>query len=566
MMAITEAMIRQYQHPRIKIVIGALTLYEDDMVSGSFAYKAGVSAGGAFAPGGCVISSCSFSVYNRDGSLSNTFTENAQVTVYIGYGATNASATYDKLCTVFVANVKKRNYRLTIQCFDKLRAADKHKWTAVTFPSTVNAIIQSAATQAGIQVNQYPTAGGGIQVDLRDSDGNQPTLDITCRQALSEALLISGNYGYLNADGQLVCGWYGNSADEVLDADFLFDFSYENEQTYTGVQVYGQTPTGSTTRLYVLSSATFLNDVNKVDVQSRLAAALMNKPIMTADVTAVCNPNIKQGMILQVPHPEAGVWQNDNVYIMDLSIAGGFLAKYSSETISADEADDLRKSEKKTTEDVAKGDYPTKEEMEEAIDEAIAGGGGGVLVHFPEVQMQCYDPTHWIGAEAPCNPYAVGGGISSYISIWYNSRTQQNEITAHYSNQGYDFNSIVWYSGDVMIPPYDANNPDIQFDITMYLYSMSLSSGEAPEFEAYDSYGDQLFLLPLHARATYIGPNMLLFKQQWLWMPANYTPNEIIAGLMIPLPSRRFNIATSEWILNSTGINGETYYAPVNYL
>lgn len=565
MMAITEAMIRQYQHPRIKIVIGALTLYEDDMVSGSFAYKAGVSAGGAFAPGGCVISSCSFSVYNKDGSLSNTFTENAQVTVYIGYGATNASATYDKLCTMFVANVKKRNYRLTIQCFDKLRAADKHKWTAVTFPSTVNTIIQSAATQAGIQVNQYPTAGGGIQVDLRDSDGNQPTLDITCRQALSEALLISGNYGYLNADGQLVCGWYSNSADEVLDADFLFDFSYENEQTYTGVQVYGQTPTGSTTRLYVLSSATFLNDVNKVDVQSRLAAALMNKPIMTADVTAVCNPNIKQGMILQVPHPEAGVWQNDNVYIMDLSIAGGFLAKYSSETISADEADDLRKSEKKTTEDVAKGDYPTKEEMEEAIDEAIAGGGGGVLVHFPEVEMQCSDPTHWFAQEAPCSPTG-GCATVSHISIGYNQYTQKTVVYPQFSNGGYDFDRIIWYSGDAMIPAYNDPNVPIEFDITLYLYMFDVSVGAVPSFLAEDTVNNQLYLLPVHARAKYYGSDIIYFSQQWVRLPANYANNIINSEIMIPLPSRRFNIATSQWILNSTGINGETYYAPVRYL
>ena len=56
-MAITDQMITTYQHPRIKLVVGNTTIYEDDLVSGSFSYRGGTTGGGEFAPGGCVISS-----------------------------------------------------------------------------------------------------------------------------------------------------------------------------------------------------------------------------------------------------------------------------------------------------------------------------------------------------------------------------------------------------------------------------------------------------------------------------------------------------------------------------
>ena len=353
---ITDALIEQYQHPRIKLVVGNATIYEDDLVSGSFSYRGGTTSGGAFAPGGCVISSCSFTVYNRTGSYTNTFAEKTEVEVYIGYGASPQTAVYDLLCTVYVAEATKRNYKIAVSCYDKLRDADKNKWSTYSFPMTVNQIIQSAATEAGITVNQLPSAGGTISVDLRDDDGNQPDLSMTCRQAISQALLISGHFGYIMPSGSLYCGWYGSSVDKTIPTSWVFDYNVSDAQDYTGVQVYGQTPTGTTTRLYVLSSGRFITEDNCAAIQARLYTALVGLAIRKGTFTIVCNPNVKPGQIVQVTVPQAGSNVTMTVPLTSVTVKGSLKATYSSENISADEMDDLRQP-----------DYATKEDIEEAL-------------------------------------------------------------------------------------------------------------------------------------------------------------------------------------------------------
>lgn len=355
---ITDAIIQQYQHPRIKLVVGATTIYEDDIVSGSFSYRGGVTGGGAFAPGGCVISSCSFTVYNRTGTYTNTFPEKTAVQVYIGYGATPATATYDLLCTVYVSEVSKRNYKISVKAFDKLRDADKKKWTTYSFPMTVNQIIQSAATEAGITVGTLPTYGGSISVDLRDGDGNQPDLNMTCRQAIAQALLISGNFAYVTATGNLYCGWFGSTADVTVPTSWLMDYSISDSQDYTGVQVYGQTPTGSTDRLYVLSSGQFITDDNKASIQSRLYTALVGTNVWNANLSIVCNPNVRPGMLASVTYPMAGSTVTSLIPLTSVTIKGSLRSTYTSDTISADEMDDLR-----TTGD--DGDYATKDYVDD---------------------------------------------------------------------------------------------------------------------------------------------------------------------------------------------------------
>lgn len=371
-MAITDQMIEQYQHPRIKLVVGNTTIYENDIVSGSFSYRGGTTGSGAFAPGGCVISSCSFTVYNRTGSYTNTFAEKTEVQVYIGYGATPQSATYDLLCTAYVTEATKRNYKIAVQCYDKLRDADKKKWSTYNFPMTVNEIIQSAATEAGITVNQLPPntvpGGGGISVDLRDSDGNQPDLSMTCRQAIAQALLISGHYGYMTPAGQLYCGWYNASVDKTIPTKWIFDYNVTDAQDYTGVQVYGQTPFGTNTRLYVLSSGRFITEDNCAAIQGRLYLALVSSglSIRKGTFSMVCNPNVKPGMVIQTTVPQAGSNVTITIPLTSVTVKGSLKATYSSENISADEMDDLRKP-----------DTVTQEDLEKAIKDISGGGDDG---------------------------------------------------------------------------------------------------------------------------------------------------------------------------------------------
>ena len=379
---ITDALIQQYQHPRIKMIVGGTTLYEGDIVSGSFNYRGGTSGGGAFAPGGCVISSCSFSVYNRTGAYTNLFAEGTEVEVYIGYGATAQTATYDLLCTMYVTDVTKRNYKISVKAYDKLRDADKKRWTTYAFPMTVSQIIQSAASEAGITINQLPSAGGSISVDLRDDDGNQPDLSMTCRQAIAQALLISGNFGYMTADGELYCGWYSSSADVTVPQSWLMDYSISDAQDYTGVQVYGQTPTGSTTRLYVLSSGSFITEDNCAAIQSRLYDALIGVDVRTGSFSIICNPNLHPGQMMALTYPQAGSTLTLTVPVMSVTIKGSLRATYGSESVTTDEADDLRAQDEATTQDVANGKYATKDYVDDAIKKSSGGSGKSKVIHI----------------------------------------------------------------------------------------------------------------------------------------------------------------------------------------
>ena len=318
------------------------------------------------------------------------------------------------------------------------------------------------------------------------------------------------------------------------------------------MQVYGQTPTGTTTRLYVLSSGRFITEDNCAAIQARLYTALVGLAIRKGTFTIVCNPNVKPGQIVQVTVPQAGSNITMTIPITSVTIKGSLKATYTSEAVSADEADDLRKP-----------DTVTQEDLEKAIED-ISGGGGGVVVHFPKVVMDCWDPTHWYTTEAPCNPggSGYGGGVSAKLSI-----SSNNRVFTGYSNQGYDFNSITWAKSDALIPPYDANNNN-PFDVTLYLCSYNMDSGELPGFDAYDSLNDQYYLYPLHTLAKYSSQNVLRFEQQWVWGPVfGVYPNQLGAGVLIPLPSLKFNIETKQWILPTPqSAPSETYYAPIRYL
>ena len=381
-MAFTEATIKQYQHPRIKLVVGGTseivfpappttTIYEPDIVSGSFSYKTGTSSGGAFGPGGCVTASISFAVRNKTGEYSDLFVEDTKVRVYFGYGATYETAEYELIGYFYVTDVKKQNQKISVQAFDWLRKADKIKWTVYEFPMTVRQIINAAARQAGIGHIVYPTDGGTISVDLRDSDGNQPTLNLTCRQAIAAALEISGNYAYVSIASddyeQLNCGWYPRTADATLTASWLRDYTIKDSRAYTGVQVFGQAISGTSERLFVMSSATFLTDANKADVQARLYDALVGLSVCEANISAVYNPNIRPGQVLSMTFPQAGSTRTITTPITSISINGGMVATYSSEDINADEADDLREDGK---------DYATKD----YVNSAIAGASNRDIV------------------------------------------------------------------------------------------------------------------------------------------------------------------------------------------
>lgn len=398
MAEITKAMIKKHQTPRIKIEMLGMELYGDEIASGSFSYKCGVGSG-AFAPGGCVISSVSVTLIDHVGFYFGTIPEGEEIKVYIGYGRTDKDATYKLLATVYAAEVSYGAGTATIRAYDKLRQADKRKWLSVgPWPMTVNQIITAAAGDAGIDIDTLPAAGGDIEVDLRDDEGKDPEINLTCRQAMAAALLISGNWAHVTADGSLYCGWYGDKPAEEYEIDWIMGYSLTDALDYTGVQVYGQEVTGSAKRLYKLSSAQFLNAKNAAAVQARLADAMIGLPVSASSFSCVLNPNIKPGMMLTVTYPKVGTTETIEMPVTSVSINGTMVAEYACEAITADKADDLRKS--------------SDEILEDAANNGMGGGGSGGGISSGEVGNMIDDA---LNGNTHGGPYATEEWVNGLI-------------------------------------------------------------------------------------------------------------------------------------------------------
>lgn len=336
-----ESTISKYPHPYIRLVVNGTTITADDIVAGSFSYKGGASSGGSLEPGGCIVGSIGFAVYNYDSKYSNIVTEGASVKAYIGYGQTMKTATYALIATGTIAEWNIKRGTISVTAYDNLRQADKTMWTNWSFPMTVSEIIESAANEAGITVSSLPSSGGSISVDLRtiNEDGTytDPTISMTCRQAISEALKLSGNFGYCNASGALKCGWFnwGTTAATIEDT---FSASFTGAREYTGVQVGTRETLGTAEYLFALSSNNFLTDDNAADVESRLYDALVGYSFDCGGAGIIQNPNIEPGDIVTLVTPMG----TKVVPITAITLKGSMVEQISCEATSYDEAEDER--------------------------------------------------------------------------------------------------------------------------------------------------------------------------------------------------------------------------------
>lgn len=339
---ITDDIINEYEHPRFILKIGNTVITEDDIGSGSLSMRGGTSQSNVFEPGGAVITSLSFVLLNYEGKYTNLdLSEGTHVDVYVGYGKdiTADYSNYMKKAVVYVCETTKNRNTISITCYDGLRKADKTKWVASAETMTVNQIIQSVCQRAAITIETLPTYGGDIQV----SGLNTQTESMTCRQALSEALLISGNFGYMNNEGKLVCKWFdfGNTTKSYTD---YFDGTLKNIKIYTGVQV-SDVVVGQTDALYKISSNTFITDDNKNQVANRIYDAICGKHFYAGSVGVLADPRIEQGDIITVPFRHS-----DEVYVFDLPVTGfnlkgSLIETFECDAETEDEIDDLREKE-----------------------------------------------------------------------------------------------------------------------------------------------------------------------------------------------------------------------------
>lgn len=337
--------IKKYQHPLIRLKIGGTdgtTIDGDHIMAGSVSYKGGASSGGSLEPGGCIVGSLTFALYNYDNEYTDLITSGAQVDFYIGYGIPGVNAKYVRAARCYISEWTHKRGSITVTAYDALRKADKTKWTTWSFPMTVSSIIRTAANEAGFTVTGLSNmAGGSISVDLRtlNEDGTytDPDISMTCRQAISEALKLSGNFGYCNQNGALTVGWF-DWDNPALTIEDTFSASFAGARSYTGVQVGTNPVSGTSEYLYALGSNSFLTDDNAAAVEARLVTALVGHTFDCGSAGILQNPNLVPGdvVILQTPMGDK------TVPITSITLKGSMIENISCEAQSYDEAEDER--------------------------------------------------------------------------------------------------------------------------------------------------------------------------------------------------------------------------------
>lgn len=259
-------------------------------MSNSASYKAGTSSSSSFAPGGCIISSFSCTVEDRDHSYSDVdLLYGTEITVKVRY--TDADDTeYDvPIGTFYITDHKLTNYSLYFEAFDAFELMDQSTIT-LTYPLTALAIINQAIEPTGVVLKDSSFSGFDTTIDSSD------TTKMTRRQAIQYAAQICGKYAWINSENELCIGWYDWDS-TIGDIDDYFSSDVSKTVKYTGCKVL--TPgedeedveiTGEKGYVYVLSSNPFITANNRDIITGLIKTAMVGHIYSPGRVSAVSNP------------------------------------------------------------------------------------------------------------------------------------------------------------------------------------------------------------------------------------------------------------------------------------
>lgn len=406
-----QSTIERYQVPFVQIRIPStgVTIHGSELV-GSPLYNAGVSAGGGFGPGGAEAASLSVTVRDEHRLYAQQIRRGTRLDLYVGYGSDEKEAKFERVAQLYAEQPMFKTSTISFTAYDALKKGDDTAWKPSVFPTTVREIVRSAASQIGLSLASDTMPGGGVEVDLRDEEGNQPDLDMTCRQAIASAVQIGGGFARVNADGALSCSWFwaddergGYEIDaRTIPDNWVMDYTVSEDTTFfSGVKVMDRAVKGTEGALYVLDSNDFLNDRNAAQVEDRLYNSLVGRFGYTADVKSLGDLSIVPGAML---HWTRAFYNEKNAaYMPVVSVrwGGGVSVDYSCETAAVN---DLRKDKKDggggpsgggglTEKDVADLIKDPNSDLRKELDDLYKDeGGGGGDDHWVKILGDIDDP------------------------------------------------------------------------------------------------------------------------------------------------------------------------------
>lgn len=269
----------------------------------SISFSEATSQNGEFTVGSAVIGQFEFSLNNFDGTFRDELFEGATVIPFVYYSIDGTNEYLPK-GLYYIADHKTSGNIIRCTAYDGLKLLDEHQ-TNITYPATVQAIVQNICTANGITLATTAISGGTYEVTTAPDDS------VTDRQLLSYVCQITGNFARMDENGHLVVGWYDFANPVVITSTFDGKDLWTNPITLTGVLGATQSANtesaaeteylyGTMDHIVEIRDNELINSNNLEAVITAVGERICGVTFRPGSLPILANPCIQAGDVLQI--------------------------------------------------------------------------------------------------------------------------------------------------------------------------------------------------------------------------------------------------------------------------
>lgn len=193
-----------------------------------------VSSTSNFEIGTAITNQLTASIYNENDAFSDYDFTNAEMKVWIGLKLESGTEWIKK--GVFIASDPTTTPDvITIKALDNMSKFDKVYDGKLTFPATLQKIVQYCCLQCGVALADSLFDNYTYEVHTNPLKASE---NVTYRAIIAYCALLAGCYARCNADGRLELKWYDRNAFDTIVDGGIFDVT-DKESYQTGVELDG---------------------------------------------------------------------------------------------------------------------------------------------------------------------------------------------------------------------------------------------------------------------------------------------------------------------------------------
>ena len=272
-------------------------LSDGDFWAESISFSEATSQSGSFTVGAAVIGEFNFTLNNFGGTLTDEIFAGAKVIPSVYYDI-NGTPEYLPKGVYYVASHKTNGNLIRVKAYDSMKLLDENK-TTITYPTTVQAIVNAICTASGITLATQTIPNGTYSISLA------PEADMTDRQLLSAVCEITGNFARMDENGNLYVGWYDFSNPVTIANTFDGKDLWTLPITLTGVRVnvYSGDNTyfyGTDDNVVTVSNNPLVYAGNGQEICNMLGARITGATFRPGSLPILSNPCLQSGDVLEI--------------------------------------------------------------------------------------------------------------------------------------------------------------------------------------------------------------------------------------------------------------------------